>query len=253
MLTHQTQEKLHDLKLEGMLLAFQEQMESTSMSHLSFEERFAFLVDRQWLLRQEKQTTRRLKAAKLRHQACVEDVNYRHPRGLDRGIFLDLASCRWVRAHRNLIITGPTGIGKSWLACALADKACRDGLTAAYYRLPRLVQQLAFARADGSFFKMLSGLAKTDLLLLDDWAIARLEGQAQQDILEVIDDRAGIRSTLMLSQVPTNKWHDTIGDPTVADAILDRVLGAATKIKLTGKSMRKEETSPDDAPPISIE
>jgi DNA replication protein DnaC len=246
MLTHQTEEKLHDLKLEGMLLAFQEQMaDSSKMSHLSFEERFGFVVDRQWLLRQEKQATRRLKSARLRHRACVEDVDYRHPRGLDRGQFLDLATCRWVRARRNLIITGATGLGKSWLACALADKACRDGLTSAYYRVPRLVQQLSFARADGSFFKMLAGLAKTDLLILDDWAIGRLEGQAQQDMLEVIDDRAGIRSTIMLSQVATNKWHDTIGDPLVADAILDRVLGAATKIKLKGESMRKEPSDED--------
>jgi len=249
MLIHQTQEKLHSLKLEGMLLALQEQMDSGNVSNLAFEERLGLLVDREWLSRQDRQAARRLKVAKLRHQACVEDVDFRHPRGLDRGVFMDLATLRWVRAHRNLIMTGPTGIGKTWLACALANKACREGLSAAYFRVPRLIQELILARADGSYFKLLARLAKTDLLLLDDWAIARLDGQAQQDVLEVIDDRAGLRSTLLLSQAPTNKWHDNIGDPTVADAILDRVLGTATRLTLMGKTMRKEPTVKADLKP----
>jgi DNA replication protein DnaC len=241
MLVHQTLEKLHNLKLEGMLKAFQEQMESANASHLSFEDRFGLLVDREFDRREEGRVARRLKAANLRHQAYVEDVNYRHTRGLDKGVFQDLATCRWIRAGRNVIITGPTGIGKTWLSSALGDKACREGLTVLQERVSRLAHELALARADGSYLKLLGRLAKLDLIVLEDWGLSTLDSHAQQDLLEVVDDRAGRRSTLITSQLPVKKWHDTIGDPTVADALLDRLLSGATRLALSGESMRPKD------------
>jgi DNA replication protein DnaC len=241
MLIHQTLEKLHSLRLEGMLKAFQEQMDTGNAAHLSFEERFGLLVDRETDRRDERRVTRRLKAANLRHAACVEDVNYRHPRGLDKGVFQDLASCRWIHARRNVIITGPTGIGKTWLASALGDKACREGLTVLQERIPRLTHELALARADGSYFKLLARLQKLDLLVLEDWGLSTIDVRAQQDLLEVIDDRTGRRSTLVTSQLPIKKWHDTIGDPTVADALLDRLLSSATRLALSGETLRPRD------------
>jgi DNA replication protein DnaC len=239
MLTQQTIEKLGKLKLHGMIQSFQEQLDSCEMGSLSFEERLGLLVDREWDARQGRSLTRRLQMARLKVAACVEDIDYRHPRGLNKGQILDLTSCRWIAARRNLIFTGATGTGKTWLACAFGNKACRESFSTAYHRVPRLLEELSVAKADGTYLKVLGSIARTDLLILDDWGLVALSGTAQHNLLEVIDDRAGVRSTILTSQLPIEKWHDTIGDPSVADAILDRILGSATHIPLKGESMRK--------------
>lgn len=240
MLIQQTMEKLYDLRLPGMAQGLQEQMERGDSAGLSFEERLGLIVDREWLLRQDKRLKRRLKAAKLKLQPCVEDIDYRHPRGLDKGTMQELATCRWIRAGGNLVITGPTGIGKTWLACALGHVACRNGFTAHYVRVPLLLHELAMARADGSYLKLLVTLGKYDLLILDDWGLCSIEGEAMQGILDVIDERIGLRSTLVTSQLPPAKWHSMIGDPSVADAILDRLLGTTVRVNLKGESMRRK-------------
>ncbi len=239
MMLQQTVEKLFELRLRTMARARQEQVHGGDHAGLSFEERLGLLVDREWLARQEQKAQRRLKNAKLKQPACIENIDYRTARGLDKQVVADLATCRWIRAGRNVLLTGPTGVGKSWLACSLADKACREGFTALYTRVPRLLEELTVARADGSYLRLLAKLERVDLLILDDWGLAPLEGQAQHDLLEVVDDRAGKRSILATSQVPTDQWHFMIGDPSVADALLDRLIGSATQIHLKGDSMRK--------------
>ena len=240
MTNEQTIEKLYDLKLGAMAEAFRESLSRAQETQLSFAERFGLLVDREWTRREENRLTRRLKTARLRVSASIEEVDFTTPRGLDREVFLALAGGRYLKEHHNVIICGATGLGKTYLACALADKACRDGFSARYCRLPRLCFELALARADGSYLKLLTQLAKTDLLILDDWGIAPLEGQAQHDLLEVIDDRAQSHSTLVASQVPPGEWHQLFADPTVADAVLDRLLHNAARIDLKGGSMRKK-------------
>ena len=242
MMNQQTMEKLLELRLKGMSRAFEEQMNRGDMAEISFEERFGMIVDREWLLRQESRQKQRLKSAHLKQNACVEDIDFRHPRELDKSVILDLSTCRWIRAKHNLILTGPTGVGKSWIACALAEKACREGLSALYCRVQRLAHELSIARADGGYLKLLAKLSKVDLLVLDDWGLSPLEGQSQHDLLEVVDDRAGIRSTLVTSQLPVTKWHDMVADPSVADALLDRLAGSAIKIHLKGGSMRKVDS-----------
>jgi DNA replication protein DnaC len=237
-LIQQTLDKLYELGLKSMALALTDQMERGEFT-LSFDERLGLIVDREWIHRQNARINRRLKAANLKIQPCVEDIDYRHPRGLDRDVMRDLVSCRWIRAKGNLILCGSTGLGKTWLANALAHKACQDGFTAYYARVPRLVNEMAIARTDGTYLKLLGRLAKFDLLVMDDWALSPLEGEAMHNILEVIDDRAGVRSTVFTSQLPVKKWHAMVGDPSVADAILDRVQGAAIQINLKGESMRK--------------
>jgi len=240
-MTHeQTIEKLYDLKLGAMAEAFRDMLSRPEQGQLTFAERLGLLVDHEWLRREENRLTRRLKAARLKAPATVEEVDLHTPRGLDRQVFLSLIGGDYLRNHHNLVISGPTGVGKTFLACALADKACRDGFAARYFRLPRLVFELALARADGSYLKLLTQLAKADLLVLDDWGIAPLEGQAQHDLLEVIDDRAQSRSTLVASQVPPGEWHRLFADPTVADAVLDRLFHNAIRIDLKGGSMRKK-------------
>jgi DNA replication protein DnaC len=240
MTNEQTIEKLYDLKLGAMAEAFREMLSRPAESSLSFAERLGLLVDTEWLRREENRLERRLKAARLKVSASVEEVDLRTPRGLDREVFVSLLGGDYLRHHHNLIICGATGLGKTYLACALADKACRDGFSARYFRLPRLTFELALARADGSYLKLLGMLAKVDLLVLDDWGLAPLEGQAQHDLLEVIDDRTQNRSTLVASQVPVSGWHQLMSDPTVADAILDRLVHNAVRIELKGGSMRKK-------------
>jgi DNA replication protein DnaC len=205
------------------------------------------IVEREWTHRENRRLALRLRAARLKRQASIEDIDFRHPRGMDKSLILSLASCEWITHHHNLIITGPTGIGKSYLAEAFAHKACREGLTALYYRCPRLFRELAIARGDGSYLKLLGKLAKFDLLVIDDWGIAPLSEAERRDLLEVIEDRHGLRSTLITSQYPVSKWYELIGDPTLADAILDRIVHAAHKITLKGDSLRKRRSKLTDA------
>ncbi len=252
MLAHPTLDKLHQLKFLGMATALTEQHDATDIDALSFDERFALLVDRELTYRDNQRMTSRLRRAKLRHNACLEDINYRHPRALDKSLMLSFATCRWLKERLNILITGPTGIGKTWLACALAHQACREGFSVLYLRLPRLLQDLAIARGDGRYPKLLAALAKTDLLVLDDWGLAQFTPENQRDLLEILEDRYASRSTLVTSQIPIDKWHDILGDPTFADAILDRLVHNAYKLKLKGASMRKNQpklTQPDHLAP----
>ena len=239
MLTHPTLDKLHALKLTGMTAALSEQLQMPDIEELSFDERLGLLVDRELTARDNRRLSSRLRRARLKHPAALEDIDYRQPRGLDRSLMQALASCRWVKEHLNILITGPTGVGKTWLACALAHKACREGHTALYLRLPRLLQELAIAKGDGRYPRLLGTLAKTEVLILDDWGLVQPSAEQRRDLLEILEDRHGIRSTLATSQLPIDKWHDFIGDPTLADAILDRLVHNAYKITLKGASMRK--------------
>lgn len=240
MLNEQTMEKLYALKLLGMAEAFKEQLQQPSIDDLSFADRFGLLVDRQWTFKEDCRMKRLLKNAKLKINACIEDIDYRTPRGIDKSALLSLSACRWIRNHQNLIICGPTGIGKTFLACALGNKACREGYSAFYIRAPKFFYLRALARADGSYGSTLARLAKTNLLVLDDWGLAPLTDPERRDLLEVIEDRHNIGSTLIASQLPIENWHDHIGDPTIADAILDRLVHNAHRLNLKGGTMRKK-------------
>lgn len=240
MLIEQTVQTLKALRLPGMATAFAEQQANATSMSLSFDERFAMLVDREHAWRENRRVARLLREAKLKSsQACMEDVRYGDGRKLDKSLIAQLGSCQWIHAHQNLILTGATGCGKTWLACALGHAACRQGLSVAYVRTPRLFEELRIAHGDGSFSKRLSALAKTDLLILDDWGLAPLDQSGRNDLLEVLDDRIGVRSTVITSQLPVEHWHAYLHDPTLADAILDRVLHSAHKLQLAGESLRK--------------
>ena len=239
MLTHPTLDKLQTLRLTGMYQALVEQLRMPDITALTFEERFGLLVDRELTERETRRLTTRLRQAKLRQTACIEAIDYRHPRGLDKALMARLATCQWVRDRHNVLITGPTGIGKTWLGCALGHQACRDGLTALYLRLPRFFQELPIAKGDGRYGKLLTMLAKTDVMILDYWGLAPFSDENRRDLLEIVEDRHDRRATIITSQLPVEHWHDALGDPTLADAILDRLVHNAYKIALHGESMRK--------------
>jgi len=239
MLIEQTIEKLYAMKLNGMADAFKDQLQQPNLTELSFEERFALLIDRQWTWREDRRMKRLLSNAKLKINGCVEDIDFKTPRGIDRSVILRLANCDWIRDAQNIIITGPTGVGKTYLTCALANRACRMGFSSFYSRIPKLFQELAIARGDGSYPKTMKKLAKAKVLVLDDLGLAPMTAPERRDLLEVIEDRHALSSTIVATQLPIESWHDNIGDQTIADAILDRLIHNAHKINLKGESMRK--------------
>jgi len=250
MLTHPTLDLLHALGLHGMAKGFKELGTQPEAADLGHAEWLALLLEHEATLRRQKKFESRARAAKLRQAASIEDVDYRAVRGLDRQLFLKLASCDWVRAKHNLLITGPCGVGKSWLACALGQKACREDLATAYHRIPRLFQALALARADGRYTRTLRQLARVDLLILDDWGPETLTAEQRRDLLEIVEDRYDTRSIILTSQVPIDRWYEIIGDPTIADAILDRLVHNAYRIELAGESLRKGK-APEPAKPAA--
>lgn len=243
MLLHPTLEKLNTLRFTGMATALDEQMQMNSLDDLGFEERLGILLDREMAVRQTRRMNTRLRKARLRQDGCIEDINFRHPRGLDKSLVMRLAGCEWVKEHNNLIITGPTGVGKTYLACAFAQKACREGYSTLYLRMTKLFEDLALAKGDGRYLKLLASFAKADLLVLDDYGLEQLGRDQRHDLLEILEDRHGLKSTLVTSQLPIDHWHEQIGDPTLADAILDRLVHSAHKIKLNGESMRKKNAN----------
>jgi len=232
------------MKPFGMVESFETQLSSSEYAELSFEERVGLMVDTEWTAREQRKLSRRLRGAKLKYPASLENVNFRAPRGLNRQQVLSLGSCGWIAEYHNLLISGPTGIGKSFLACAFVERACRRGFTGYYVRAPRLIHELAVARGDGSYGRLLTKLAKLDLLAIDDWLLHPLKESERRDLMEVIEDRAERGSTLIASQIPVKNWHGAIGDPNQADAICDRLLHRAHRIGLKGASLRQTKAAP---------
>jgi len=241
LLTHPTLDQLRQLGFAGMARAFEELAASPRGAELDHAEWLGLLLDRELAERQDRRLKARLRYARLRHQAAVEDVDYRTPRGLDRALFQKLATGGWIEARQNLIIEGPTGVGKSWLACALGHKACRDNHSVLYQRVPRLFADLALARGDGRHARLMRALGGVRLLILDDWGLEPLGAEQRHDLLEIVEDRYGRGATLITSQVPVDRWHDLIGDPTLGDAILDRLVHNAHRIQLRGDSLRRKK------------
>lgn len=241
MLTHPLFEQLKELRCHGMIEALEEQLRQQDIGNLSFDERLSLLVERECIERENRRLSTRLKQARLKESACLEDIDYGSSRNLSKNVLQQLAECLWISRKQNLLITGPTGTGKTYLACALANQACRRGFSARYLRLPRLFQTLAIAKGDGSYAKLLMSLEKTQLLVIDDWGLAAMTEQQRQDLLEVLDDRHNQSSTIVTSQLPINLWHETIGDMTLGDAILDRLVHNSHRMELKGESMRKKQ------------
>lgn len=244
MLNHPTVAKLHTLRLTGMATALQEQSTQPDIDRLGFDGRLGLLVDREMTERDSRRLHLRLGKARLRQNACLEDLDYRTVRGLDRTLMTTLATGEWLRLHLNILICGPTGVGKSWIACALANQACRLGFTARYQRMDRLLTDLHAAHGDGRYVKLLTQIAKTDVLCIDDFGLSPWTDLARRDLLEVLDDRHGTRSTIVTSQLPVDHWHEAMGDPTLADAILDRLVHNSYRINLKGDSLRKRSAPP---------
>ena len=239
MLIHPLAERLRALGMAAMADAFLQMQQGADTGDLTREDWLGLLLDREVTARDSKRLTRRLGQARLRQSAVVEDTDFRAPRGLDRALFHKLAGCDWLRQSQHLVITGPTGVGKSWLACALGHKACRDGFSVVYRRASRLFAELATARGEGRLPRMLAALERTKLLIIDDWGPEPLTAEQRRDLLEIADDRYEKGSLLVTSQVPVNRWHELVGDPTIGDAILDRVVHRAHRIELKGPSLRK--------------
>lgn len=243
MLTHPTFDQLRSLGLEGMLRACNELQASSDNGDLSHLEWLGLLLDRESSHRRDRRLAMRLRYAKLRYQACIEDVDYRAPRGLDRTFLLKLTQTSWIDAHDNLIVTGPAGVGKSWISCAMGHQACRDNYSVLYQRVPKLFTDLALARGDGRYARILRTLGGVHLLIIDDFGLSPVNADARHDLLEILEQRYARRSTIITSQFPIDKWHGLIGDPTYADAILDRIVHNAHRIVLTGESLRKKRKS----------
>jgi len=241
MLTHPTLEKLRTLKLYGMAKVYEEQAESSLWKGLSLEERLGLMADRELTERENRRLQVRLRQAKLRQQACMEDINYKESRGLDKSLVTSFASCRWIKEHLNILISGPTGAGKSYLACAFGHRACLEGYSVLYFRSSRLFQELALGKGDGRYGKIMKQIAKANLLIIDDWGLNNLSQTERNELLEIMEDRYEIQSTIIASQLPLENWHDAIGNQTIADAVLDRLVHNAYKLNLKGGSMRKNK------------
>lgn len=243
MLTHPLFEQLKELRCYGMIEALNEQLRQQDIGSLSFDERLSLLVERECIERENRRLSSRLRQARLKESACLEDIDYTSSRNLSKAVVQQMAECLWISRKQNLLITGPTGTGKTYLACAMANQACRRGFSARYIRLPRLFQTLVIAKGDGSYTKLLTALEKTQLLVIDDWGLAAMNEQQRQDLLEILDDRHNQSSTIVTSQLPVNLWHETIGDMTLGDAILDRLVHNSHRIELKGESMRKKQAN----------
>lgn len=241
MLLSATLDKLRELKFRGMLKSLEEQLSSNNAKKMSFEERLGLLVDEELLDRENRRLTSRLRQATLKQKACFEDIDFKHQRNLDKSTMMNLKKCKWIKEGHNILLTGLTGVGKSYLACALGHKACLEGYRTLYVRTSRLLADLSVARGDGRYEKLMKMISKADLLILDDWGLNKLNEQERRDFLEIMEDRYDLRSTIITSQIPVKKWHELIGDSTIADAILDRLVHNSYRIELNGESLRKNK------------